>query len=112
MSFIAGVCSHRGGASYHSLPCFFLKGQIQDFLVSGSVDLDTALVLVNAIYFKGIWKTAFKEEHTREVPFNVTEVGGLGSRRAQTQLLARTAVGSHSPHSGCYTYNLLLSQVG
>ncbi|XP_009934774.2 ovalbumin-related protein Y [Opisthocomus hoazin] len=49
------------------------NGQIQDFLVSGSVDLDTALALVNAIYFKGIWKTAFKEEHTQEVPFNVTE---------------------------------------
>ncbi|NXW96723.1 OVALX protein, partial [Larus smithsonianus] len=47
--------------------------QIQDFLVSGSVDLDTELVLVNAIYFKGIWKMAFKEEHTQEVPFNVTE---------------------------------------
>ncbi|KFV51639.1 hypothetical protein N341_01654, partial [Tyto alba] len=47
--------------------------QIQDFLVSGSVDLDSALVLVNAIYFKGIWKTAFKEEHTWETPFNVTE---------------------------------------
>ncbi|XP_074432182.1 ovalbumin-related protein Y-like [Larus michahellis] len=49
------------------------NGQIQDFLVSGSVDLDTELVLVNAIYFKGIWKMAFKEEHTQEVPFNVTE---------------------------------------
>ncbi|KFO70538.1 hypothetical protein N303_03430, partial [Cuculus canorus] len=47
--------------------------QIQDFLKPGSVDLDTVLVLVNAIYFKGIWKTAFKEEHTREVTFNVTE---------------------------------------
>ncbi|NXH71624.1 OVALX protein, partial [Hydrobates tethys] len=47
--------------------------QIQDFLVSGSVGLDTVLVLVNAIYFKGIWKTAFKEEHTQEEPFNVTE---------------------------------------
>ncbi|NXA11312.1 OVALX protein, partial [Sapayoa aenigma] len=47
--------------------------QIQDLLVPDSVDLDTALVSVNAIYFKGIWKTAFKEEHTREVPFNVTE---------------------------------------
>ncbi|NXF40076.1 OVALX protein, partial [Nyctibius bracteatus] len=47
--------------------------QIQDFLVSGSVDLDTALVLVNAVYFKGIWKMAFKEEHTQELPFNVTE---------------------------------------
>ncbi|NXJ59213.1 OVALX protein, partial [Rostratula benghalensis] len=47
--------------------------QIQDFLVSGSVDFDTAMALVNAIYFKGIWKTAFKEEDTQEMPFNVTE---------------------------------------
>ncbi|KAM6281169.1 ovalbumin-related protein Y-like [Porphyrio hochstetteri] len=49
------------------------NGQIQDFLQPGFVDLDSALVLVNAIYFKGIWKTAFQEEHTQEVPFNVTE---------------------------------------
>ncbi|NWU25380.1 OVALX protein, partial [Dyaphorophyia castanea] len=47
--------------------------RIQDLLVSDSVDLNTALVVVNVIYFKGIWKTAFKEEHTREEPFNVTE---------------------------------------
>ncbi|NWH57915.1 OVALX protein, partial [Geococcyx californianus] len=47
--------------------------QIQDFLEPGSVDPDTVLVLVNAIYFKGIWNMAFKEEHTREVPFHVTE---------------------------------------
>ncbi|NWV82578.1 OVALX protein, partial [Dasyornis broadbenti] len=47
--------------------------QIQDFLEPSSVNLHTALVLVNAIYFKGIWKTPFKEEDTQEVPFNVTE---------------------------------------
>ncbi|NWV43948.1 OVALX protein, partial [Grantiella picta] len=47
--------------------------RIQDFLASDSVDLNTALVFVNVIYFKGLWKTAFKEEHTREAPFNVTE---------------------------------------
>ncbi|XP_054140517.1 ovalbumin-related protein Y-like [Melozone crissalis] len=49
------------------------NGRIQDFLVPDSVDLNTALVFVNVIYFKGIWKTAFKEEYTREEPFNVTE---------------------------------------
>uniref|UniRef100_A0A8C5T1Y8 Serpin domain-containing protein n=1 Tax=Malurus cyaneus samueli TaxID=2593467 RepID=A0A8C5T1Y8_9PASS len=49
------------------------NGRIQDLLVSDSVNLDTALVFVNAIYFKGIWKTAFKEEDTQEAPFNVTE---------------------------------------
>ncbi|XP_068019074.1 ovalbumin-related protein X-like [Melanerpes formicivorus] len=47
------------------------NGQIRDFLEPGSVDSSTALVLVNAIYFKGIWKTAFKEEDTREFPFRV-----------------------------------------
>uniref|UniRef100_A0A8C5SY37 Serpin domain-containing protein n=1 Tax=Malurus cyaneus samueli TaxID=2593467 RepID=A0A8C5SY37_9PASS len=46
------------------------NGRIQDLLVSDSVNLDTALVFVNAIYFKGIWKTAFKEEDTQEAPFN------------------------------------------
>lgn len=60
----------------HSVPYVFLKGQIRDFLEPSSVNPQTALVLVNAIYFKGKWKTAFKEEHTQEVPFNVTEVGG------------------------------------
>ncbi|KAM6298921.1 ovalbumin-related protein Y-like [Aegotheles albertisi] len=49
------------------------NGQIQDFLAPGTVNINTVLVLVNAIYFKGIWKKAFKEEHTREMPFNVTE---------------------------------------
>lgn len=59
--------------TYHSLPCFFLKGQIQDFLEPHSVDSDTLLFIVNAIYFKGIWKIAFKEEDTREFPFSMTK---------------------------------------
>ncbi|NXX68982.1 OVAL protein, partial [Spizella passerina] len=47
--------------------------QIRDFLEPSSVNPQTVLVLVNAIYFKGKWKTPFKEESTEEVPFNVTE---------------------------------------
>ncbi|NXE55834.1 OVALX protein, partial [Casuarius casuarius] len=47
--------------------------QIQDFLEPGSVDLSTALLLINAIYFKGMWKKAFREEDTQEVLFNMTE---------------------------------------
>ncbi|XP_032038407.1 ovalbumin-related protein Y-like [Aythya fuligula] len=49
------------------------NGRIQDFLVPSSVDLNTALVLVNAIYFKGTWKRAFKEEDTQEMPFSMTK---------------------------------------
>ncbi|NXG10353.1 OVALX protein, partial [Sakesphorus luctuosus] len=47
--------------------------RIQDLIVPDSVDVDTTLLFVNAIYFKGMWKTEFKEEDTQEVPFNVTE---------------------------------------
>ncbi|NWQ85552.1 OVALX protein, partial [Burhinus bistriatus] len=74
--------------------------QIQDFLEPGSIDLDTMLVLVNAIYFKGIWKTAFKAEDTREFPFSVTKVWG----HRNTFWPGSQAVGLHSQQSGCYTY--------
>ncbi|XP_021494414.1 plasminogen activator inhibitor 2 [Meriones unguiculatus] len=37
------------------------KGEIPNLLAEGSVDGDTKLVLVNAIYFKGKWKTPFKK---------------------------------------------------
>ncbi|XP_025964345.1 ovalbumin-like [Dromaius novaehollandiae] len=49
------------------------SGQIQDFLEPGSVDLNTALLLINAIYFKGMWKKAFREEDTQEVLFSMTK---------------------------------------
>ncbi|NXA41743.1 OVALX protein, partial [Eudromia elegans] len=47
--------------------------QMKDFLEPSSVDLDTALLLVSAVNFKGTWKRAFREDHTEEVPFRVTE---------------------------------------
>uniref|UniRef100_A0A7M4FJ34 Serpin B10 n=1 Tax=Crocodylus porosus TaxID=8502 RepID=A0A7M4FJ34_CROPO len=45
------------------------EGRIQDLLPTGSVDSRTALVLVNAIYFKGKWEKQFLKENTSERPF-------------------------------------------
>uniref|UniRef100_A0A8C0U684 Ovalbumin-related protein Y-like n=1 Tax=Cyanistes caeruleus TaxID=156563 RepID=A0A8C0U684_CYACU len=54
----------------------WVEKETNDLIVSDSIDLNTALVFVNVIYFKGIWKTAFKKEDTEEEPFNVTEKFG------------------------------------
>ncbi|XP_067412547.1 plasminogen activator inhibitor 1 [Emydura macquarii macquarii] len=45
-------------------------GMISDFLASGSVDELTRLVLVNAVYFKGLWKLPFPEAATRQRLFH------------------------------------------
>jgi serpin B len=42
---------------------------IQEILASGAVNQATRLVLVNAIYFKGDWKTKFKKSNTEPMPF-------------------------------------------
>nr|6KGA_A Chain A, Ovalbumin [Dromaius novaehollandiae]6KGA_B Chain B, Ovalbumin [Dromaius novaehollandiae]6KGA_C Chain C, Ovalbumin [Dromaius novaehollandiae] len=49
------------------------NGVIKNFLQPGSVDPQTEMVLVDAIYFKGTWEKAFKDEDTQEVPFRITE---------------------------------------
>ncbi|NXE79804.1 OVAL protein, partial [Cochlearius cochlearius] len=49
------------------------NGMIKNILQPGSVDPQTEMVLVNAIYFKGIWEKAFKDEDTQTVPFRMTE---------------------------------------
>lgn len=48
--------------------------KIKDLLPSGSISSATTLVLVNAIYFKGIWLTQFKRENTRNLPFHLSIV--------------------------------------
>ncbi|XP_072416611.1 leukocyte elastase inhibitor A-like isoform X1 [Chiloscyllium punctatum] len=47
--------------------------KIKDLLAEGSVDSDTRLVLVNAIYFKGTWAKTFDEQDTREMPFKLNK---------------------------------------
>uniref|UniRef100_A0A8C3FU40 Serpin B10 n=1 Tax=Chrysemys picta bellii TaxID=8478 RepID=A0A8C3FU40_CHRPI len=50
-----------------------LKGKIQNLLPRGSVDPNTALVLVNAIYFKGKWEKRFLNENTSENLFRLSK---------------------------------------
>ena len=50
------------------------KEKIKELLPRGMIDpLNTVMILINAIYFKGPWVTPFKEEDTKPAVFNVTE---------------------------------------
>lgn len=44
-------------------------GQIPNLLSPGSVDPSTRLVLVNAVYFKGMWQVQFEPGSTQPGPF-------------------------------------------
>jgi serpin B len=46
--------------------------KIKDLLPNGSLNSLTRLVLTNAIYFKGDWKTKFKKEKTGDSNFYIT----------------------------------------
>ncbi|XP_049620975.1 serpin B6-like [Suncus etruscus] len=49
------------------------EGKITELLKPGMVNSETALVLANAIYFKGHWESRFKKENTEEMPFKVNK---------------------------------------
>ncbi|GAB1298058.1 Leukocyte elastase inhibitor A [Apodemus speciosus] len=50
------------------------EGKIPDLLAEGVVDKDTKLVLVNAIYFKGMWEKKFMEKYTTDAPIPTEQV--------------------------------------
>ncbi|MEZ6139048.1 MAG: serpin family protein [Zavarzinella sp.] len=50
------------------------REKIKDLLPKGSIDASTAMVLTNAIYFKGTWMKPFEKRATIEAPFT-TETG-------------------------------------
>lgn len=45
------------------------RERIRDLMGPGSVDADTRMVLVNAVYFLGSWELPFEHEATSSVPF-------------------------------------------
>ncbi len=45
------------------------NGKIKDLIPEGGVNSMTRLVLTNAVYFKGKWEEAFKEDATKPTPF-------------------------------------------
>ncbi|XP_008838898.1 plasminogen activator inhibitor 2 [Nannospalax galili] len=48
------------------------KGEIPNLLPEGSIDEETKTVLVNAVYFKGKWKTPFEKKLNGLYPFRVS----------------------------------------
>ncbi|HJL17077.1 MAG TPA: serpin family protein [Sandaracinaceae bacterium LLY-WYZ-13_1] len=46
------------------------RGRIDELLPSGSIDALTRLVLTNAVYFLGEWRTRFDADDTRDAPFH------------------------------------------
>ncbi|XP_062962475.1 antithrombin-III isoform X1 [Cynocephalus volans] len=49
------------------------EGRITDVVPHGAINDLTVLVLVNTIYFKGLWKSKFSPENTRKEPFFKTD---------------------------------------
>ncbi|XP_072933465.1 leukocyte elastase inhibitor-like [Epargyreus clarus] len=47
------------------------NNKITNLLQPGMVSANTQLILVNAVYFKGLWETKFKPEKTQMEPFNL-----------------------------------------
>ncbi|XP_034940184.1 ovalbumin-related protein X-like [Chelonus insularis] len=49
------------------------KNKINDIINSDDITADTRMILVNAIYFKGLWKFPFSRKDTTNEPFYLTK---------------------------------------
>ena len=56
------------------------RQKIRALIPSGGLDADTRLVLVNAVYFKGIWVRQFRMAATRDEPFYLEGGGKVQAR--------------------------------
>lgn len=51
--------------------------KVKDLFPEGSFNSSTKLVLINTVYFKGLWDREFKKEHTKEEEFWLDKVWSL-----------------------------------
>ena len=58
-------------------------GKIKDLIPSGSFNSETSLVLVNAIYFYGKWKSAFKASSTMKMAFVIPNTNSSDSEHSR-----------------------------
>jgi serpin B len=49
------------------------EGKIKDLIPEGTLDADTRMALVNAIYFKADWLSPFEAESTQDAPFHLLD---------------------------------------
>ncbi|XP_031215326.1 serpin B6 isoform X1 [Mastomys coucha] len=83
------------------------EDKIKELLSSGTVDSDTQLVLVNAIYFKGNWEEQFNKEDTREMPFKVSK-----DEKKPVQMMFKKSTFNTTYIGEIFTKILLLPYVG
>ncbi len=78
------------------------RQKIRDLIPSGSLDADTRLVLVNAVYFKGMWVLQFRKAATRDEPFYLERAG-----KVQAPLMHRGEVFRYLHSAGYQAVDLL-----
>ena len=71
------------------------ENRIAGLLPPKSVKKDTALVLTNAVYFKGKWRSEFKKASTVEEPFRITK-----DEKVKTKMMRRHAKYQFSHQGG------------
>jgi len=55
-------------------------GKIKELISPEELDPLTRMILINAVYFKGVWKYQFDQENTFTAPFNSPKVGSVNTQ--------------------------------
>uniref|UniRef100_G3URX3 Serpin family E member 2 n=2 Tax=Meleagris gallopavo TaxID=9103 RepID=G3URX3_MELGA len=63
------------------------RGMIDQVVAPDDIDSLTRLVLVNAVYFKGLWKSRFRPENTKKRPFH-----GADGKVYQVPMLSQLSI--------------------